>query len=183
MAVAVVIAGEAKQWQARLEAAGWSGETVAVDATEKITELADVVIDVVRTLGDDPPEIGVVVGVDHGGRAAQLMALAGRADTLVLIDGLPHRFAGPAEVIGERMEWMRRRIAGEFPAIPRVESQSFAERAAGAVRVPALIVETSASQSRPEVVDAVSSAFGAGELVRVVDDRAAATAVASWLDK
>lgn len=183
MAVAVVIAGDAKQWQARLEAAGWSGETVSVDAAEEITELADVVIDVVRTLGDDPPEIGAVVGVDHGGRAAHLMALAGRATRLVLIDGLPHRFSGPAEVIGERMEWMRRRVAGEFPAIPRVESQSFAERAAAAVRVPALVVETSASQSRPDVVDAVVSAFGSGELVRVVDHEEAAASVASWLNR
>ena len=183
MAVVVVIAGDAKRWQARLEAAGWSGETVAVDTAEEITELADVVIDVVRTLGDDPPEIAAVVGVEHGGRAAHLMALAGRAATLVLINGLPHRFAGPAEVIVERMEWMRRRVAGELPAIPRVESQSFAERAAGAVRVPTLIVETSASQSQPEVVTAVASAFGAGELTRVVDDEEAATAMASWLNR
>jgi pimeloyl-ACP methyl ester carboxylesterase len=177
----VVVADDAKQWQERLEAAGWSGETVPVDVADEIAELADVVIDVVRTLGEMPPEIAAVVGVGRGGRAAQLMALAGRTARLVLVDGLTHRFAGPDEVIADRMEWMRSRVAGEFPPIPRVESRSFAERAAAEVGVPTLVVETSASASAPEVVDAVATAFRQATVVRANDEAEAAAQVASWL--
>ena len=175
----VVIAEEAKRWQGLLEPLG---AVVPVEIDAEICELADATIDVVRALGEGfTGEITTVIGVGPGGRAAQLIALAGRASSLALIDGITHRFAGPTEVIAARMEWMRQRVAGEFPPIPRVESQAFAQRAAAAVRVPTLVVERSASQSPPEVVDVVVSAFPRAVLRRVDGDEEAAAQVASWI--
>lgn len=182
MPLVVVIAEDAKQWQSRLEAAGWAGDTVAVEVNRDINELADVVIDAIRALGPESAEITNVVGVGPGGRAAQLLALAGRSAGLVLVDGLTHRFAGPAEVIGARMEWMRQRVGGDLPPVPRIESQAFAERAAGAVGVPTLIVETPESQSAPEVVETVVGAFPKVTHVQVDDDEEAAGRVVSWMN-
>ena len=182
MPLVVVIAKDAKGWQAQLEAAGLAGEIVPVEVERDINELADVVIDVIRALGPEPREISTIVGVGPGGRAAQLLALAGRCAGLALIDGLTHRFADPAEVIGARMEWMRDRVGGEFPPIPRIESQDFAERAAAAVGVPTVVVETSASQSVAEVVEKVVSAFPKASLIRANDSEEAAGHVVSWMD-
>lgn len=177
----VVVAEDPKQWQRILEASGWAGETLGVAVDSEITELADVAIDIVRALGDEAEGDFTLVGVGPGGRGAQLMALAGRATALVLVDGLPYRFAGPGGVIAERTEWMRRRVAGEFPAIPRIESRSFAERAAAAVGVPTLVVETPASGSPEEVVDAVVAAFPRSTLARVQSVEEAAAQVVSWM--
>lgn len=182
MSLVVVIAEGAKEWQERLEAAGWPGELLAVEVSRSINELADVAIDVVRALGPSgPTDIAAVVGVGAGGRAAQLLALGGRAEALVLVDGLTHRFASPSEVIGARMEWMLRRVDGDFPPIPRIESRAFTERAASAVPVPTLVVEGSSSGSSDEVVEAVLSSLAKGELVRIGDGEDAAKRVVSWL--
>lgn len=181
MSLVVVIAQDAKRWQARLEASGLTGETIAVDVDFHISELADVVIDAIRALGPEPREISVVVGVGAGGRAAQLMALAGRSAALVLVDGLTHRFAEPVDVIAARMEWMRRRVDGELPPVPRIESRSFAERAAAAVGVPTLVVETTGSESPSEVVDALVAAFPKATLRRVGGAEEAGAEVVSWI--
>ena len=180
MAFTLVVAEEAKRWQARLAESGSGGEIAAVEVDREACELADAAIDVVRALGEQGRDISTVIGVGPGGRAAHLMALAGRASGLVLVDGLTHRFAQPAEVIAARMEWMRRRVAGDFPAIPRVESRSFAERAAAAVRAPTLVVESAASATPSTVAEAVAKAFPDATLVRVTDEAEAVTEILSW---
>ena len=181
MSLVVVIAEDAAGWQSRLKEAGLNDEVLQVEVARSINELADVVIDVIRALGPEPQEISLVVGVGAGGRAAHLLALGGRSAALALVDGLTHRFADPAEVIASRMEWMRSRVAGDLPDVPRIESRSFAERAAAAVGVPTLVVETAASQSTPEVVESVIGAFPKATLVRVDDTDEAAGRVVAWM--
>lgn len=177
----VLVAEAAGEWQARFDAAGWAGRLITVEVAEETVELADPVIEIVRALGDTPPEVIAVIGVGPGGRAAQLFAVAGRARALVLIDGLPHGFAEPSEVIAERLAWMRLRVAGEHPPIPRVEGRSFAIRIAAAVTVPTLAVETRESKTPADLADAVVGACPSAVLARVGDRDEAAARVCAWM--
>ena len=143
----------------------------------------------------------VVVGVGPSGWGAQLLALGGRAAALVLVDGIGGPWlSAPAAVAAER-EWLR--ALADDPAaldpapagapldprlrhgVPGQTDRGLALRAARAIPVPVLVVETVPADLAllsPAEVDEVVAAFPAGSLLRPGSASQAdvAEAVAEW---
>lgn len=197
-------------WRGALSAAGWDGPVVAPDLpghgstpapTGGSYELADAAIWALPALaeavegGDEPP---VVVGVGTNGWGATIVAMAGRASALVLVDGLGGPWTDAFSVINSGREWLRA-IADDPAAVapapangldPRLRhglapqrSQRTAERAAAATKVPVLVIQTPASAldraDRSALVAHFSSPVDVVELP-TRDPSAVAAAVVKW---
>ena len=156
-------------------------------------ELGDVVFALLEHLDDGTTPC--VVGVGRSGNAARLLALGGRASSLVLVDGL----GGPWLDIPQRnraLRDLRRRIlatpealAAPAPGVVDVRAdlvlgqsdRDHVVRSLAAVTVPTLVVETPSSPT-PDADD-VASVVSDHELVRVDDDGfdTVAAVVDRWL--
>ena len=142
-------------------------------------ELGDAVFAVADHLPEPDGVPPVVLGVGRNGFAAQILALAGRASALVLVDGL----GGPWLDVPARNDALReaRRTLLDTPAAlephlpgttdPRATlvlgptDREHALRRCGALPVPTLVVETPDSPT-PDA-EVLTSTIPRGELVRV----------------
>ncbi|CAA9209464.1 MAG: hypothetical protein AVDCRST_MAG50-927 [uncultured Acidimicrobiales bacterium] len=158
-------------WRGAFAAAGWPGRVLAPDLPGHGTEPAplggsyeqgDAVLFAVRLLAerDSPGVPPVVVGEAGNGWAATVLALAGRATALVLVDGLGGPWRTPIEVLGRGRDLLRA-IADDEAAVasapssgldPRLRhglpshgSRFLAEQSAAELSVPVLLVESSKS--------------------------------------
>ncbi len=145
-------------------------------------ELGDVVFDLVEHLSDRGGTTSCVVGIGRSGNAARLLALAGRADALVLVDGL----GGPWLDIPARnrvLRELRRRILDTPEALAPAavgvtdvradlvlgqSDRDHVVRSLAAMPVPILVVETPASPT-PDA-DEVASVIPDHVVVRTDDD-------------
>lgn len=165
-----------------------------------------------RLVGQNPEQGDVadrvVIGVGVSGWSAQLVALAGRATALVLVDGLQGPFVTVAEHVAQRRAAFRaqadRNIAAianpELDAIPPggldprlqifpapIGSRAVAEEAAHGIDMPTLIIESAESGTAPSDADAVAPLFnssgGGAVLQRVerVDETAVIASIINWL--
>ena len=159
-------------------------------------ELYDAAFAAADLLVDSPVEL--LVGIGRSGWAAELMGAGGRASAVALVDGLGGPWADPAAVIAEGAAWVRS-IAHDPAAlappppgqpdprlrhgVPPMRSRVMAERAAAAVAVPVLLVETPASPLEPADVDELAARFAGGAtVVRLETSEPAAVAdvVLGW---
>jgi pimeloyl-ACP methyl ester carboxylesterase len=189
------------EWAAAF--AGWPGQVLAPDLpghhgtpppTGGQYETGDAVYVAIEVLRRAMPEDLLVVGVGHGGAAAQILALGGRAVGLVLVDGL----GGPwldADGIDARRREMRRRILTTPVALSappagaddpratmmvRAADRGFAVRQAAAMPVATLLIETPASTT-PDA-DELADHFDRAVLRRIDarDPARVADLVGSW---
>ena len=190
-------------WREAFEDAGWDGAVLAPDLPGHAGvpppiggdyEMVDPVFTALAVL----PEAGerpVVVGVGASGWPASILALGGRASALVLVDGLggPPWFDARGQ-IARLLPWLRA-IADDPDAVapmpagapldPRLRhgmshhgSRRLAERAARAMPVPALLVE-----SRLGEAEQLAPLYKSGATVTAVADpspAAVAAAAVSW---
>ena len=190
-------------WREALEAAGWRGGVFAPDLpghgsapepTGGNYELADAAFNaevILANVGEAP----VIVGVGANGWCAQLLALGGRAGSLVLVDGLGGPWLDPPTAIGRGRDVLRaisddpqallpRTGAGIDPRLRHAVSgqtdRDLAMRVASAVDLEVLVVETPDSPLTPveaqEVIDALP--HGSRMDARTIDEVAAA--VVAW---
>lgn len=139
--------------------------------------------------------VEIVVAVGASGWAGQIVALAGRCDRLVLVDGLGGPFLEVADLMVERRERIRAMAAFDGPAMvdgldprtqfapPGPQDRAMAIEAAQAMPVPTLVIETPSSNTLPDDAAEVARSFPT-EIV-ALDERApsaVADAVASWLE-
>lgn len=196
-------------WRNALAEAGWAGSIVAPDlpghgdcppGLSGHPELADPAFSAVGMLadaglGDVRP---VVLGVGAHGWSAQLLALGGRAQALVLVDGLGSPWRTAAQAVQHTRDQLR--ALTDDPAAlapfdgpgldPRLAhgphphgSRSLALRAAGATTVPTLLVESPRSATPPEERMLLVDAWGAPATLAEPSDDApprAAQAVVDW---
>lgn len=156
-----------------------SDVAVVFTPPEPLTDLSDPVLDLLRHTGA-PLEVGVAAGCGRAGWSAQLLALGGRSGALALVDGLPEGFVTPEEAVALRAERMGQLLDGP-PEPPRhLSSLEFAKRAAEAIRVPVLVIETPASRTPPEVRDAVVACFSNVRLTEAGSAQEAAGLLAEW---
>ena len=198
-------AGAGAPWAAALATAGWPGEVCAPDLPGHGTapapddgayELVDAgfaVLPALHRLGAVRP---VVVGVGANGWAAQVLALAGRASALVLVDGLGGPWRTPAASIAD--ERARLRAVFDDPGavapapegildprlrhgVNRQTGLGLARRAAAALAVPVLVLESPGSHVGPERADLVRCiAVVATADVPSAEAPAVAPAVVAW---
>ncbi len=170
---------------------GHAGTPPPVGGHHEVGDAVYVALDVLRP---DPPDELVVVGVGHGGAAARVLALGGRAAGLVLVDGLGGPWLGPDEA-DARVRAVRRRILDTPAALvdppPGVDDpratmvvgaadRDFVVRQVGALPVPVLAIETPASPT-PDA-DRVVAHAGDGSLRRIArrDEALVAGEVRDW---
>jgi len=190
-------------WRDALGLAGWPGRVLAPDlpghgetaapvgGNYELVDAAIIGAGLVAGL-TDTTVAPVVVGVGTSGWAAQVLALGGRAGALVLVDGLGGPWLEPAEAVARNAALLRALAQdpdamGPPPAAgfdPRLRhgilgqtDRPLALRAAAALEVPVLVVETPESGLRREEADEVIGAFRDAHQARAatVDDIAAAT--------
>jgi len=191
-------------WRDAFQEAEWPGAVLAPDlpghGTERAPvggsyELADPVLFAIRVmrtaeLGEEPP---VVVGVGVNGWSAQVLALGGRASAVVLVDGLNGPWVDARATIGAGRDWIRA-IAADPAAVapappvgldPRLAhglvphgSRRLADRAAAAMPVPVLLVETPHSLLALDDVEELAGRYKSGAAVASVPDRAPTTVAA-----
>ncbi|MEJ7584082.1 MAG: alpha/beta hydrolase [Acidimicrobiales bacterium] len=193
-------------WRAALTGAGWSGPVLAPDLpghgetpapSGGAYELVDAAVHVLPLLSEGNDAAPVVVGVGLHGWAAQLLALGGRASALVLVDGLGGPWADASTRVERGIEGARAIVedplaVGPPPSIgldPRLRhgmavqtSLAFARRAASAVPVPVLVIESPHSHlSAEDRLDLVGR-FKEAELIELpaLDPVAVAAAVTAW---
>ena len=185
-------AGGGGPWRAAVEAAGWPGPVMAPDLPGHAGapppaggdyELSDPVLSALPLLPAGGPR-PVVLGVGVNGWAASLLALGGRASALVLVDGLGTPWLDARGRMAEARRWLRA-IAADDEAVapvphgvsldPRLRhgmpphgSRRLAERAARAMPVPAVLLETPAGGA---VAHEVAPLFAAGATVLELADR------------
>jgi pimeloyl-ACP methyl ester carboxylesterase len=183
-------------WSTALLRAGWEGPILAPDLPGHAGaappeggnyELADGVLTAARLLadsGDDQPR--VIVGVGVNGWSAHVLALAGRATALVLIDGLGGPWLSPEDAIHLSRDWLRA-VADDSASMaapppgcaldPRLRhgvlapsSPTLVRRAAGATAVPTLLLRSpSSALSRPEVASVAPEFAGPVASLEVAD--------------
>lgn len=124
----------------------------------------------------------VIVGDSSAGYGAELLAAAGRAAALVLVDGLGDAWLSADEVMGDGVRWCNV-VAGDPTALrppppdadvdprlaypfPSVWERSFTEARRASIAVPVVTIETPASPTPPDEVDDRLKAFS-GPAVRV----------------
>lgn len=159
--------------------ASLSQTAVVFTPPEPLTDLSDPVLDLVRHT-EAPLAAGVVVGCGRAGWSAQLLALGGRAGALALVDGLPELFVTPEEAVALRLDRMRQLLDGPPESPPHVSSMDFAKRAAEAVAVPVLVIETPASRTPREVRKAVVPCFSNVRVIEAGSAQEAARSVVEW---
>lgn len=192
-----------RPWRDALAATRWEGPVLAPDlpghgeAPPPVGgdhELADAAFEAMRTLVDAGLSRArpVVVGVGANGWAAQLLALGGRARALVLVDGLGSPWVTAEE--GARLDRERMRALSDDPAAlaphtgggldPRLAhgphphgSRDLALRAARAVAVPTLVVESPRSTTPAADRDALRAEWSAPVEIALVPDTDAPTVV------
>lgn len=171
--------GAGAPWAAALGAAGWPGEVCAPDLpghgtapapTDGAYELVDAAFAVLPALHHLGAVRPVVIGVGANGWAAQVLALAGRASALVLVDGLGGPWRTPVESIADERERLRAIFddpsaiapAPEGVLDPRLRHGSdrqsglgLARRAAATLAVPVLVLESPGSVVGPARADLV----------------------------
>jgi hypothetical protein len=144
---------------------------------------------------DDPPTI---VGHRSSSYAAQILAVGGRAERLVLVDGLGESYRAAPDVMGEVFAWLRA-LADDPGAMtlplpgrpdPRVghgipghSLPDFDADLAAAVTVPVLVIETPDSPTPEDERDRRVARFGAdADVVRLDDLSPAAVlqAIEGW---
>lgn len=115
--------------------------------------LTDPMYVVTRLFADQGIEkVDTVVGVGVSGWSAQLLALAGRADRMVLVDGLGNPFLSIDDLLDRRMK--RVRIIADSPdpladaPPPTHGDRELAERAARDTEVPVLLLGTDSDEHR-----------------------------------
>ncbi|MBK5221477.1 MAG: hypothetical protein JJE52_01080 [Acidimicrobiia bacterium] len=213
--------GGGADWDEAMRAAGWTGRVVAPDLpghrgtpppTGGHHELADAAFlggEIVATLETDETHetherTGIIaLGVGANGWSAQLLVLGGRADALVLVDGLGAPWLDPATSVAVEGERLRAIAAdpaslaaappeGNDPrlvhGVPAHGSRHLAERAAAATTVATLVIETARSAaSHTDRVDLADRFAGPAQLVELdgrVDHQgvpaAAAALVVAW---
>lgn len=197
-----------RTWTAALEGAGWPGDVVVAalpghgDAPAPVGgdyELPDAAVAGLRAVtsvaGDGRPAL---VGVGANGWAAQLLALAGRISALVLVDGLGGPWAEPTDAIDRSRRWLRA-VADDPDAVapapetgmdPRLRhglvphgSRGLAHKAAIAMPVPVLLIETPLSPIPADEADDLAGRFRCGAtLVRMTttDLDTVAGAIVGW---
>lgn len=198
-------------WRDAFGRSGWDGPVLAPDLPGHASEpppiggnydLADAAFLGARVLTerglDGPP---VIVGVGANGWSAELLALGGRAAGLVLVDGLNGPWLDPVETTEVGVNWLRALLADPVAVAPaptptptggldprlrhRIRphgDRATAERAAAAVRVPVLVVETPASSLGPAERDDLVARFPDASTVELpaATPAAVATAVHAW---
>jgi pimeloyl-ACP methyl ester carboxylesterase len=187
-------------WRAALEAAGWPGEVVAPDlpghgqtpapvgGSYELADFAMWALPALASARETPPEptLPVVVGVGVSGWAATIVALAGRASALVLVDGLGGPWADPAEVIAAGRDLLRALAEDADATAPapargldprlrhglvRQTSSQVAKDAATAMPVPVIVIETPASTLTATERNDVLPHFASGSTLIEVSDR------------
>jgi pimeloyl-ACP methyl ester carboxylesterase len=164
--------------------AAWPGPSAAPDlpghgdsppATGGKYAPTDVTLAAVRALQqlgwDDPARPPAVLGHGWGAYAAEHLAAAGRAASLILVDGLGGPWRTAAELAEAQTVWLRRalEVHREPPATPDPilrlgfpdvwhEETTGGRRAA--ITVPVLAVETAASPTPPAERRARAALFG-----------------------
>ena len=189
-------AGGGRPWRDAFVDAGWRGEVHAPDlpghagapppegGQHEAADSAYVVVPLLSRLGAPV----VVVGVGVNGWTATLCGLAGKARAVVLVDGTGAPWVDPTEAIRRQRDWLRglsddpAALAPSPPAaaldprlrhgLPRHGSRRLAFRAAAALPVPQLLLETPSSELPPEDADAL------GPVVRIADAQPATVASA-----
>jgi hypothetical protein len=188
-------------WSAALTQAGWEGPILAADLPGHAGaappaggnyELADGALTAARLLiesGRDEP--GVIVGVGVNGWSAHVLALAGRATALVLVDGLGGPWLSPEEAIHLSRDWLRG-VADDSAAMappppgcaldPRLRhgvlapsSPNLARRAAAATAVPTLLLRSPVSALSPHEVASLALEFAGPVESREIADPQAET--------
>jgi hypothetical protein len=191
--------GGGAPWRTAFLAAGWQGPVVAPDlpghagapppegGNHEPGDGAYVLVDALARLGRP----AVVVGVGVNGWAAELAGLAGKAIAVVLVDGTGAPWITPAEAVWHQREWLRA-VADDDEAVappppgasldprlrhglPRHGSRRLAFRAATALPVPLLVVETPAAPTPPPDAAALVDACRAGGSVATLADGEPAT--------
>lgn len=199
-------------WAGAFSAAGWSGEVLAPDLPGHAGAPAPLggsyhvsdpaVTGALALAGRSPGYVAdVVVGVGASGWAAHLLALGSRARLLVLVDGLPGPWLDADATVAAEREWLRGvsddedAVAPSPPdarldprlahGVPPQTDRDLALRAAAALPVPVLVVETGAHRSGSLSADEAAelvAAFPGAEVVRIDDSsaHAVARAVVGW---
>jgi pimeloyl-ACP methyl ester carboxylesterase len=193
-------------WIDALDEAGWDGPVYAPDLPGHGStparvggsyESGDAIITTLALFRDllDSGPTPLVVGVGFNGWAAQILALGGRAGALVLVDGLTGPWRTPADQIAEGRAWLRG-IADDADALadppltgldPRARhgvlthgSRELALKAAAAMPVPVLLLESPESPLSAAEVEDVAAAFTSGATVVPISARDAAAAVPAF---
>lgn len=195
-------------WSTALERAGWPGPVVAPELpghgnaqppSDGSYDLVDAALEVVRASADRPTDglRPVVLGVGVHGWAAQILALAGRAVGLVLVDGLNGPWSDAAGATDRNRAWLRS-IAADPAALapapagaldPRLRhglpphgDRRLAERAAAALDVPVLLVESERSPLAPSELDPVVARMADATVERIRERQplAVAETTVSW---
>jgi hypothetical protein len=137
----------------------------------------------------------VVVGEGWGAYAAELLAMAGRARALVLVDGLGGEWCDSDALIADQHRWLRALrddrpawapVGGATPSpdprlahgFPTVWDRAHTAARRATITVPVVAVETPRSPTPARERDARAAQFAAGAVVREVGQ----LEVASLLD-
>ena len=197
-------AGGGTPWSSAFLDAGWKGDVIAPDLPGHAGaappeggnyESSDAAYVVVPLLAQLDPASCVVVGVGVNGWAASLCGLAGKASSVVLVDGTGAPWITPSVAVQWQREWLRG-IADDPEAVapprpgaaldPRLRhglpphgSRRLAMRAAAKFPVPLLLLESPASACPPEDADEIAAACASEARVIRVLDRAPATVAAA----
>lgn len=195
-------AGGGAPWAAAFVDAGWEGRVLAPDLPGHAGapapeggnhEAGDATFVAVRVLGEAGVAAGeaVVLGAGVNGWSAQLHGLGGRAAAVILVDGLGGPWLPVREQVLAGVE-RQRAIAADpaalspMPAgaaldprlvhgLPTHGSRRMAFEAAALMSVPVVVVETPASGTPTDDVDALVAAMGTGGTLVRVSDGAPAT--------
>jgi len=196
-------------WRQAFTAEGWRGRIMAPDLPGHGTEPAPLggsyeqglaVLWAVRLLqgrsDEDAPL--VVVGELSSGWAATIVALAGRAKGLVLVDGLGGPWLSPSQLIGRGRDLLRtiaddpQAVAPAPPSgfdprlghgVPSHGSRSLAEQSAAELAVPVLVVESKESGVSPDQLEALLPHFSAAVTTVALPTRSpdsVVPAIAAW---
>jgi pimeloyl-ACP methyl ester carboxylesterase len=143
-------------------------------------------------------EAPLVAGHGWGAFAAELLAAAGRASGLVLVDGLGGPWITPAELMAVQHAWLREVVA-DPPALarppvggldprlrhgfPSIWERPFTEARRAAIAVPVLALESPASPTPARERDERVAAFGGDarwEEIAEVSPQAVLAAMTAW---
>jgi pimeloyl-ACP methyl ester carboxylesterase len=197
----------ARRWQPLAE--GWAGSLLlpelpghGVTPPEEGAYYApgDAALFAVRTLraaglGDERP---LVAGHGWGAFGAELLAAAGRASGLVLVDGLGGPWVTPAGLMHVQHDWLRRVVADPAAlapppvgvldprlrhGFPSVWERAFTAARRTAITVPVLALESPASSTPPAERDERVGAFGGAgqwQAIPEVSPQAVLAALSTW---
>ncbi len=124
-----------------------------------------------RLVAEPDAHYDAVVGIGSGGWSAHILALAGRADRLYVIDGLSGPFLAADDRAAARSAHLRARLFDNPTQPPRPHHDlAVAEDAAAAMPVPTTIVETPLSPLERHEVEALAARYQNGATVTEAAD-------------